>query len=448
LAEMELSDLSVRRDRAMLVKVITNRFDQPTGDPLEELAALAKAAGAIVVGTMIQKTRKPAAGTHLGRGKVIELKARMEDEDADLAIFDNDLAPSQIRELGRRLECRVLDRSELILDIFAERARTHESRLQVELAQLQYTAPRLRGMWTHLERIAGAGGGTGAGNVGGIGTRGPGERQIEIDRRIVRDRISALKREIAAIDRRKIRQVKSRGDCFTVSLVGYTNSGKSTLLNALTGTKQYAADKLFATLDTKTVRWDLGDGMQALLSDTVGFVRDLPHRLVASFRATLEEAVHADLLLHVVDASNPNAMRQVLAVESVLEELECKDVPTLSVLNKIDAVEDEVNLQILESKLPGYCAISAKIGTGIDELINRVREAAASKSRKVVVRAPVGEGRLVAELSRLGNVLSREYTDESVELEVVIDGGELNRLVSLYPSMTVVSTDESTSVVD
>lgn len=442
MVELERTDLSVMRERAVLVKVTTGPSSGDTNDPLAELRALADAAGAIVVDHLAQKRSRTVAATYIGKGKVAELGELVSAVGANLVIFDNDLSPGQIRELEKRVECKILDRSELILDIFASRARTHEARLQVELAQLEYTAPRLRGMWSHLERIAGAGGGTKAGAVGGIGTRGPGERQIEIDRRIVRDRVLALRRQLARIDERKIRTVKSRGDCFTVSLVGYTNSGKTTLLNALTDAGQYTADKLFATLDTKTVRWQLDDMLTVLLSDTVGFVRDLPHRLVASFRATLEEAVHANLLLHVIDVSSREALNQVAAVKQVLDELGCQDVPMLVLLNKIDAVPDEANARILETQFPMAHRISARTGEGLDRVVEAVRKAAGGDIINARLRVPAGDGRLLAALDREARVLNRRYGDDSVELEVIIDGKHLNKLVGQYASLKVLSTGD------
>lgn len=439
--ELERTDLSVRRERAVLVKVIMTRSSSNAGDPLAELGALAKAAGAIVVDRLTQKLSKPVGATYIGSGKVKELASRASACGANLVIFDNDLSPAQIRELEKQTHCKILDRSELILDIFASRAQTHEAKLQVELAQLEYTAPRLRGMWSHLERIAGAGGATKAGAVGGIGTRGPGERQIEIDRRIVRHRVSALKRELGKISSRKVRTVQSRSDCFTVSLVGYTNAGKTTLMNALTDAGQYVADKLFATLDTKTVRWQIDDGLTVLLSDTVGFVRDLPHRLVASFRTTLEEALHADLLLHVIDTSSREALAQVAAVKQVLEELGCLNVPTLTLLNKIDAVDDEAGERILEARFPDAYLISAATGEGLDRVIDAVRKAATPDMTSVTLCLPVGDGRLPAIVEREARVLGRRYRDDAVELEVVIDRKVLSRLVGQHASLKVLSTD-------
>jgi GTP-binding protein HflX len=449
LTELKRTNLSVQAERAVLVKVFTPEDrEHGVGDPFAELAALAKAAGAMVLDGLTQKLRHISARTYIGKGKVQELVERVEANDANLVIFDNDLAPAQIRELEKHVNCKILDRSELILDIFAARARTHESRLQVELAQLQYTAPRLRGMWTHLERIAGAGGGSGAGAVGGIGTRGPGERQIEIDRRIVKDRVSALRRELAEIDGRKLRQVESRSNCFTVSLVGYTNSGKSTLLNRLTGSETYVADKLFATLDTKTVRWDLDDTCDVLLSDTVGFVRNLPHRLVASFRATLEEAVHADLLLHVIDASNPEAADQARAVAEVLGELGCADRPTLHVLNKMDAVATHADLALLESRMSRTCRISAATGEGIDRLREMVRDVARENTLSVTLRLAPGDGRTAAEIDRQASVSDRRYSADALEMDVVVDRRLLEKLTGQHPTIEVLPRSGSAAVVE
>ncbi len=439
LSQLNRTDLSVRRERAVLVKLITDERSDQSADPLAELASLAKAAGAIVVDRLTQRRAAPTARTYIGKGKVEELAERTKANNANLVIFDNDLTPAQIRELEERVRCKILDRSELILDIFASRARTHEAKLQVELAQLEYTAPRLRGMWSHLERIAGAGGGTGAGAVGGIGTRGPGERQIEIDRRIVRDRVAALRRELERIDQRKIRTIRSRKDYFTVSLVGYTNSGKTTLMNALTGANQYTADKLFATLDTKTVRWQVDERLTVLLSDTVGFVRDLPHRLVASFRATLEEAVHADLLLHVIDASNPEALSQAAAVDGVLEELGCESTPQLRVLNKADVVDDHAGHAILGVRMPAALFISAKTGHGLDRVVESVRNAASQGTVAATLRVPAGEGRVLSILDREADVRDRRYRNTHVELDVLIDRAQLGRLLGQHESIEVVS---------
>jgi GTP-binding protein HflX len=362
--------------------------------------------------------------------------------EAEVVIFDNELAPRQIRGLEEELGRKVIDRSELILDIFASRAKTREAQLQVELAQLEYSAPRLRGMWTHLERIAGAGGGTAAGAVGGVGTRGPGERQIEIDRRVVRDRISHLKREIAEIDRRKQREVRSRTDQFTVSLVGYTNSGKTTLLNRLTGSEQFAANMLFATLETKTARWNLGEGRTVLLSDTVGFVRDLPHHLVASFRATLEETIHADLILHVVDISSPTAWQQMEAVEEVLKSLDCDLIPRVTVLNKVDIADDAALAEMMARHRTQVVKISALTGEGIEELTAIVRRAVEGDSVEMKVRIPHVAGRLLTELDRWAKVKSREYFPDHVELLLRINRSQLDQLLSRFPEMQLLPAED------
>lgn len=400
-------------------------------DPLSELAGLASAAGADVVGRMVQKRARICPSTYIGTGKVKALAEYVEEKEAVLVIFDNELAPSQIREVERITKRRVIDRTELILDIFASRARTHAARLQVELAQLEYTAPRLRGMWTHLERIAGAGGGTTAGAVGGIGTRGPGERQIEIDRRIVQKRVTMLKEQIAQIDKRKLREVESRSDHFTISLVGYTNAGKSTLMNALTDAETLVEDKLFATLDTKTRRWNLGGGQSALLSDTVGFVRSLPHNLVASFRATLEETINSDLLLHVVDASSHDSVGQARAVDRVLGELGCRETARINVLNKIDALGDNSEIQLLRAAMPEAVEISAVTGAGLDELRQRVIERVRGRYARVMLEASASNGKLLAYLSRHGHILDRHYEDGSVRLDVRVPTQELPRVLQL-----------------
>jgi len=430
-----------RPERAVLAGVLLPNTKADLRNPLGELAALTESAGVQVVDTMIQKRTELSAAYALGKGRLAELVERVTAAQADVVIFDNDLAPRQIRGLEEEVGRKVIDRSELILDIFASRAKTREAQLQVELAQLEYTAPRLRGLWTHLERIAGAGGGTAAGAVGGVGTRGPGERQIEIDRRVVKERIAFLRREIAEIDRRKQREVKSRSDQFTVSLVGYTNSGKSTLLNKLTNTDQFVADLLFATLDTKTVRWSLGEGRSVLLSDTVGFIRDLPHGLVASFRATLEEAIHADLLLHVVDISSTTAWQQMEAVDGVLVSLGCEKIPQLTLLNKCDIADHSAMAEMLAQHRRDVLRISALTGEGLDELVREVTQRAKGDAVELTVRIAHTDGKTVAELVKVADVLARRYLSECVELDVRINRSQLRQLRGRYPGMTVVSSE-------
>ena len=416
-----------RHERAILVGVLLG--GRPIGeDPLAELAELVRSADCEAVGRVVQKRRSYDSATCVGKGKIEEIRQKADGYEADVIIFDNDLSPSQIREIEKATARKVLDRSELILDIFAARARTHEARLQVELAQLEYTAPRLRGMWTHLERIAGAGGGTSAGAVGGVGTRGPGERQIEIDRRIVGKRVAFLKDQIRNIDARRRREVTARKDHFTVSLVGYTNAGKSTLMNALTAAKTYIEDQLFATLDTLTRRWDLGGGRHVLLSDTVGFIRDLPHHLVASFKATLEEALHADLLIHVVDASSPDAVKQVEAVHEVLDELGLGDKPMIALLNKADAVTDAALVTLLRNGSERSVLVSAKTGAGIDALRDMVLEIVRGEQQRLTVSVPVVDGGALQFLERYAEILARRYEDDRAVLDIHIAPRALDQL--------------------
>ncbi len=420
-------DLEVSSEKALLVKVILDKSEL-VDNPLAELGELAESAGACVVGQVVQRRRAFHPATCVGKGKLVEIRQHADATDADVIIFDNDLNPSQLREIEKATERKVLDRSELILDIFASRARTHEARLQVELAQLEYTAPRLRGMWTHLERIAGAGGAGGAGAVGGIGTRGPGEQQIEIDRRLVDKRITMLKRQLAQIDNRKVRAVRARKDYYTASLVGYTNAGKSTLMNALTGADAHTADRLFATLDTLTRRWDMGNGRFLLLSDTVGFIRDLPHRLVASFRATLEETVHADLLLHVVDASNSEAESQIAAVDAVLEELGAGGKPLLLVLNKADAVKDEALVTILRGRYPDALLVSAKTGMGLDAVAAVVDERMHGERRHITLSVPATDGKALSFLGRFADIKETRFEEGRTILDLTITPRALDQL--------------------
>ncbi len=392
----------VARERAILVRVILP--DQYCGeDPLDEIAGLAKTAGATVVGTCVQRREIPDTTTYLGKGKVNELKEIVEANEADVVIFDNDLGPAQTRNLEQTIKVKVLDRTELILDIFASNARSYESRLAVELAQLEYSLPRLKRMWTHLSRIK-----------MGIGMRGPGEKQLEEDRRLVERRIHELKTELHGVERRKQRQVASRADRLTVSLVGYTNAGKSTLMNALTDAGVLAADKLFATLDTRTRRWHLPSWGPVLLSDTVGFIRDLPHGLVASFRATLEEARQADLLIHVADASNPAVLEQISAVYIVLQELGIEEKDTLLVLNKIDRLADPAQLVAVKQRYPNAITISATTREGFDRLHDSVSSALSRSFADLDVQAEVSNGRLLAFLSAHGEVLSKTFSEDRV----------------------------------
>ncbi len=402
--ELQDTRRTVVKERAVLVEVIPGapgQIDEKSHrDRLEELRRLADTAGARVVATMTQHRRRIHPGTYIGRGKVKELRALVRAKRANVSIFDSDLAPAQVRNLESGTDVKTIDRSELILDIFASRARTHEARLQVELAQLEYAYPRLAKMWTHLSRIE-----------GGIGTRGPGETQLETDRRTVRRRIKDLKERLARVDARKEREVRSRRHQLTVGLVGYTNAGKSSLLNALTGAHAYVQDKLFATLDTRTRSWPLPHGLAALLSDTVGFIRDLPHHLVASFKATLEEAVHADILLHVVDVSTEHVRADLAAVATVLEEIGCSEKPQLVVLNKVDLLADPLHLDLLQRALPGAVATSATTGAGLENLADVVTERLVGPETEATVRADAADGRLLAWIDQHATVLERSIQD-------------------------------------
>ena len=401
---------------------------------LTELESLVRAAGADVVGHVWQKRSRINPGLYIGRGKAEQISQQAEQYGADVVIFDNNLSPAQIRELEKIIHCKVLDRSELILDIFASRARTAEARLQVELAQLEYTYPRLTRMWTHLDTVVGGAAGGAVAAVGGIGTRGPGESQLEIDRRLVHKRIASLRRQIQQIDKRKTRQVKSRSQHFTVSLVGYTNAGKSTLLNTLTGSQAFVADQLFATLDTKTTRWKLNRDLYVLISDTIGFVRDLPHNLVASFHATLEEAIHADLLLHVVDVSHPQADMQIKAVNNVLTELGCDKKDILLVLNKTDQRDSTVRRDMYMTLYPDAVAVSARTGMGIDRLIEAVSGRVTGENVRLRVTCSHQDGRVAGFLRAHGTLISEEYLDSQVILEAWLGRKQLPGLQRLKPS--------------
>ena len=425
--ELKRTELSVRAERVLLVTVILPGSQADPSDPLGELRSLVRTAGARIVDETVVRRRTIHPGMYVGTGKAKELAARAEQNEADTLIFDNDLTPGQIRDLEEVVERKVLDRSELILDIFAAHARTAESRLQVELAQLEYTYPRLRNMWTHLERLAG-GATTAAAAVGGIGTRGPGEKQIEIDRRLVQKRKSYLKRQIGAIDQRKVRQVRARSDAFCACLVGYTNAGKSTLMNRLTGAGAFVADQLFATLDTKTRRWALGDGQTVLLSDTVGFVRDLPHHLVASFRATLEEAIHADLLVHVADASHERVAHEITAVEQVLAELGCGDHGRMLVLNKIDRINDPTVSMVLAEKYPDALFVSAATGERVEALTADVARRCGGDRVRVTLRAHCGNGRLMQYIARHADVQHQEFDEDSAHIEALMSVGKVEQL--------------------
>jgi GTP-binding protein HflX len=423
--------LKVRKERAILVAAVPHTHSDE--DDLIELTALAESAGAVVVDRFQQKIRKINPTTYIGKGKADQLAERVRRFKADVVIFDNDLSPHQIRELEEIIQAKVLDRSELILDIFATRAQTKQAQLQVELAQLEYTYPRLTGMWSHLDSVAGAGGATAAGTVGAIGTRGTGEQQLEIDRRLVSKRIIDLRRELANIDERRIREIDARKGMFKICIVGYTNAGKSTLLNALTNAGVLVEDRLFATLDTRTRKWTPAKGVEVLISDTVGFVKNLPHQLVASFKATLEEAVNADLLVHIIDAASPDVFKQMESVNKVLGEIGCGEKPVLKVLNKVDVVRKIGDLEMLQTLFPDAVCISAKTGFGLEQLSTAV--SAKYRGGEILVRvcSSQANGKIQSFLRAYGQVLKEQYCDGSVLIDARLGQNQLAGLQRLHP---------------
>jgi GTP-binding protein HflX len=425
--EDQTRSTSVPRQYAVLVGVALPGM-QPweAEDSLDELGRLADTATLIEAGRVLQQRRAVDATFFIGKGKANELKRLAEERDVDLVIFDNDLSPAQLRNLEKLTGVRVLDRSGLILDIFARRARTRTAQLQVELAQLNYLLPRLTRQWTHLSRQAGGGAIRG---MGAVGVRGPGETQLESDRRTIRRRIRELEERLERIGTQLATSRQSRTDAFKVALVGYTNAGKSTLMRALSGAQVLVEDQLFATLDSTTRQVSLDGHRPILLTDTVGFIKRLPHHLFASFRATLEEAVEADLLLHVIDLSFPHYRSQVETVEQVLQELHLEDRPTLRVYNKIDRIGPSEEAQVAEgfAGQEDAVAISAMTGFGLDRLRQRIAAQARINAVTLKLQIPQAEGRLLAQLAAEGEILDRSFHDDQVRLRVVLDRSWVKR---------------------
>jgi GTP-binding protein HflX len=390
---------------------------------LGELAGLADAAGAVVVLRVLQERQKPDAATFIGSGKAVSLAATCADADIDVVIFDNELTPAQLRELEERLERKVLDRTQLILDIFARRARTREGKWQVELAQLKYLLPRLVGTGTILSRLG-----------GGIGTRGPGETKLETDRRRIRTKIQSIQREIDQVRQRRaqLRERRQKQSVPTVALVGYTNAGKTTLFNHLTNERATASDALFVTLDPLVRQVRLPDRRELLLSDTVGFIDRLPHTLVASFRATLEEVAEADLALHVVDAAAPERERQVAAVRRVLEEVGAASVPVVDVYNKIDMITPDERRRISAAD-PAAALISARTGAGVDELVQMIASRVALDTRRITIAFDTDkefDRQQIARLYRVARVVSHVATNGRVVIEADVPRRYIARLTT------------------
>jgi GTPase len=387
---------------------------------LEELARLSDTAGAEVVGSLTQQLERPHPATYLGKGKIDELRALVQERGATLVIFDDELSPAQGRTVEDMIGTRVMDRAELILDIFATRARTREAKMQVELAQLNYMLPRLTRMWTHLEKFR-----------GGIGMRGPGETQLETDRRLIGHRIRVLKERMEEMQRtREVQRHGRRGE-FRGALVGYTNAGKSSILRGMSGSDDiFVEDRLFATLDPLSREVELGEGPRVVLTDTVGFIRKLPHHLVASFRATLEELHEANVLLHVIDASHPSWEEQREVVDEVIAELGAREKPMLYVFNKVDAVapEDVEGLSVrVKNLFPQSVVVSAVVPGGLDPLRLWLRDAVRRHKPVVELRLGHGDGRLLAELHRNGEVVAQRHSDEGLYVQVRLDEAGLGR---------------------
>lgn len=395
------------RESAILVGVInSSELRWEVEDSLDELKLLADTAGADVTDTVIQSINSVNPSTYIGKGKVADLKRLVGERKSDLVIFDDELSPVQIRNLERTLTCKLLDRPALILDIFASHARTATAKTQVELAQLEYLRTRLTRQWTHLSR-----------QKGGIGTKGPGETQIETDRRMIGQRISWLKNRLEKIDRQRTTQRNRRKDFTRVSLVGYTNSGKSTLMNAMADSDVLAEDKLFATLDSTTRLVHISGSRRILLSDTVGFIRKLPHRLIESFKSTLDEVRESDVLLHIVDATHRRSDDQRRVVEATLREIGADGKPTLLVYNKIDTISDPEHIHRLRQEFPDAAFVSALRGIGLSEVRSKLLSVIESGFAEGIVYLPVEDQRAIAHIRKVGQVLSEDYMFARIEYE-------------------------------
>ena len=423
-------DLQPGKERCVLVGVSTRRVRrEETEEYLDELGLLADTAGAEVVSRMTQDREHIDSATFIGKGKVEELHALIVEQKVPLVIFDDDLSPVQVRNLEKGLECKVLDRSGLILDIFATRAKSSEAKTQVELAQLQYLLPRLSGQWTHLSK-----------QLGGIGTKGPGETQIETDRRLIKTRIGHLKEKIERIARQRVTQRKGRTKHTRAALVGYTNVGKSTLLNLLSGSDVFVENRLFATLDPTTRLVPLGSGIQILMTDTVGFIRKLPTHLVASFKSTLEEITEADMLLHIVDVSSKHFEEQIQVVKDTLEDLGASEKPTLMVFNKIDLLPDRSVLHLLGERYPKHVFISAARAINMTGLKQEVLSLLESEFVEELLTVSQEHQKLISYLHSSCEVLETSYEENSVLLKLRLPKKDRERIVRMVDNQQEQST--------
>lgn len=414
---MEIKSNEIKKERVLLAGVhlgLKNVIEDTTEESIKELCELVKTAGGEVVAEVIQNKSELESGTYMGEGKLEEIAMSIDELSVDCVVFDDELSPIQLRNISELLGVKVLDRSMLILDIFAMRAKSGEGKIQVELAQLKYRLPRLRGLGVVMSRTG-----------GGIGTRGPGETKLETDRRHIHRRIQALTEELSELKKHRelLRSRRKKDGVISVALVGYTNAGKSTLLNALTDANVFAEDKLFATLDPTSRALELEDGRKILLVDTVGFIRKLPHHLVEAFKSTLEEAVVADVLLHVVDSSNPEYENQIIVVDEVLSDIGADNKPKITVYNKCDKKEEE----IIKSSVSDVF-ISAKKKEGLDELMRAIGEIAPGKKQEMKILVPYSNGSLVSELHNTQKVLSEEYTQTGTVLVLLADSITYNKL--------------------
>jgi len=410
--------------------VLKGQIRQGEEESLEELSFLAETAGADVRFKFIQNLQKPDPATFIGKGKVLEIKETADNEDVNFILFDTDLTPAQVKNLEQIFGRKIIDRSGIILDIFAKRARTKEARLQVELAQLNYYLPRLTKAWTHLSR-----------QEGGIGTRGPGETQLEVDRRAVRRRIASLEKKLSAIETQHIVRRKSRENIFKIALVGYTNAGKSSLLNALAGADVFVEDRLFATLDSVIRKFSLHENREALLIDTVGFIKKLPHHLVASFRSTLNEAKDADMLLHVVDVSTNVIEEHIEVVNSVLKDLRINKKSTITVFNKIDAAAGSANINELKERYYPAVFTSAVRGIGLEDLKNSINKIIMQTESEKTVEIYAGSSAIIAKIHRLATVLNTKYEESMVKITFRADRSTVQKIERLISNEKNIDID-------